>query len=416
MSKKKTARTDFRSITVSLLAALLCVVIGLILGFLFLVVLAWITLNQKGETCTFATVIDTAYSKGFVKLFQGGFSYLITGSKMGLGQELAKAAPLIMTGLSVGFAFKTGLFNIGAAGQYVVGACGALVFAIILGMPWWACLIAATVFGAVWGAIPGLFKAWLNINEVITCIMFNWIALYGVNTIIYGGGKSPMYDLTHTKTWVLRNLYPKSVIPNLGMADYFSNKSTTIAIFLAIIAAIIVYIIISKTIFGYELKACGHNKFAAKYAGINEKKNIILAMTIAGALAGFGAGLYYLSGAEEWNPQASTALPAMGFDGISVALLASSHPIGTILSGLFISHLKIGGGAMNMSYFPKEISDAISGIIIYLCAFVLLFRIKLSALLFGGKKKKDDKKAAIEAAQQSSEPVGGKIIETGKEG
>ena len=125
----------------------------------------------------------------------------------------------------------------------------------------------------------------------------------------------------------------------MGLGNVFSNKSTTIAVFLAILVAILIWFIIDKTTFGYELKACGHNKDAARYAGINEKRNIILSMVIAGALAGFGAGLYYLSGVAEWNPQDSTALPGIGFDGISVALLASSNPIGTIFSAAFISHI-----------------------------------------------------------------------------
>ena len=149
---------------------------------------------------------------------------------------------------------------------------------------------------------------------------------------------------------------------------------TTIAIFLAIVIAIIIYIIIDKTTFGYELKACGYNKSAARYAGISEKKNIVLSMVIAGALAGFGAGLYYLSGIAEWKPLDSTALPAIGFNGIAVALLASSNPIGTIFSALFISHITTGGSLMNSQYFPPEIADIISGIIIYLCAFSLLFK------------------------------------------
>jgi simple sugar transport system permease protein len=176
------------------------------------------------------------------------------------------------------------------------------------------------------------------------------------------------------------------------MSETFHYGSIGIAIFLCIIVAIVMYIILNKTTFGYELKACGHNKYAAKYAGINEKKNIILSMVIAGALAGFGAGLYYLAGAVEWKPQESSALPAAGFNGISVALLASSNPIGCIFSGLFISHLSIGGNFMEQKLFPKEISDAVSGIIVYLCAFSMLFKSfvgrGIDALSNLGRKKK----------------------------
>ena len=132
--------------------------------------------------------------------------------------------------------------------------------------------------------------------------------------------------------------------------------------------------VLNKTVFGYELKACGYNKNAAKYAGINDKKNVILSMTIAGALAGLGAGLFYLSGSKEWEPLVSTALPATGFNGISVALLASSNPLGCIFSAIFISHITVGGGYMDASIFPGEVSSIISGVVIYLCAFSLLFK------------------------------------------
>ena len=167
----------------------------------------------------------------------------------------------------------------------------------------------------------------------------------------------------------------------------FQTNSTTIAIFLAAAVAILIWVILNKTTFGYELKAVGLNKSAARYAGINEKKNIILSMAIAGALAGFGAGLFYLSNVGQWNPLNSTSLPAMGFNGISVALLASSNPIGTIFSAIFISHISVGGTFLSTKYYPTEIADLISGIIIYLCAFSMLFRGKIQKLLFKNADK-----------------------------
>ena len=363
----------------TLAASLVCILAGLLLGFIVLLILAWVSALQtagSGERVTFAMVLSNTWNAGFRQLLQGGF-YMMP---IGLGKEIATAAPLIMTGLSVGFAFKTGLFNIGAAGQYTVGAFGALLCAIVLKLPWWACLIGATLFGAIWGAIPGLFKAYLNINEVITAIMFNWIGLYGVNTIMYGGGSGVMYDSSKTKTWVLRNLYPDSVIPDFGLGNLFKTRSVTIAIFMAIVVAIIIYVVIRRTTFGYELRACGLNKDAAKYAGINEKRSIVLSMLISGALAGFGAGLYYLSGVGEWSPMDSTALPGIGFDGISVALLGASNPIGIIFSALFISHLTTGGGFMSANIFPPEVASVITAIIIYLCAFSLLFKNQLMKL------------------------------------
>ena len=369
MNKKKLAHSGIQSSITSVLAALLCILIGLVVGFIVLLVI------NPGH----------AWGDGLVRILKGGFY----DAPYGVGKTLANAAPLIMTGLSVGFAFKTGLFNIGAAGQYTLGAYGALYCAIMLKLPWFVCLLVATLFGGIWGAIPGFFKAYLNINEVITAIMFNWIGLYLVNELIYQNGTGPMYDVRNTRTFNLRKNpdYAQSIIPDFGLNKMFQTNSTTIAIFLAVVVAIIVWVILEKTTFGYELKAVGLNKNAAKYAGINEKKNIVLSMAIAGALAGFGAGLYYLSSVSEWNPLNSTSLPAIGFNGIPVALLASSNPIGTIFSALFISHISVGGSFLSTKYYPTEISDLISGIIIYLCAFSMLFRGKIHALLFKNADK-----------------------------
>ncbi len=354
MDKKRELGATLRQKTGSVLAALLCILIGMAVG---LVVL-------------FVINAEHAWDQGFLRIVQGGFYDF----PYGVGKTLTTTAPLIMTGLSVAFAFRTGLFNIGAAGQYTMGAFGGLYCALILNLPWYVCLLASALFGAVWGAIPGFFKAYLNINEVITSIMFNWIGLYLVDEIIYARGAGAMYDANNTRTWKVADRSPGSLIPSGGMSEIFHTPSTTIAIFLAIAVAIIVWVVLEKTTFGYELKAVGLNKNAARYAGINEKTNIILSMTIAGALAGFGAGLLYLSGGAEWNPLNTTTLPAMGFNGIATALLAASHPIGTIFSSLFISHITVGGSFLPTRYFPAEIADLISGIIIYLCAFAMLFR------------------------------------------
>ena len=354
---------------VSVAASLICIVIGLLLG---LVALAVIN-------------VEHAFGDGLMVILTSGLK-----SARNMGTVLANGAPLIMTGLSVGFAFKTGLFNIGAAGQYTLGAFGALYCAIVLQLPWYLCLLAAMVLGAIWGAIPGFFKAYLNINEVITSIMFNWIGLYLVNDIMYGKGKSPLYDLATTKTHSLRKVAPQSMIPSCGMSGVFGNlQSVTIAIFIAVFLAIVVYIVLSKTTFGFELKACGFNKNAAQYAGSHDKRNIILSMTIAGALAGIGAGLYYLSTVAEWNPQVSTSLPAIGFNGISAALLACSNPIATIFSSLFISYITVGGTKLSTQYYTKEIADVITALIIYLCAFSLLFKNKIRAALFGRRRAVD---------------------------
>ena len=392
-NKKKPIRLGDAAGGVStLLASLVCIAAGLVVGFLALLLLGGITLAQEGTAFSFGELLNTAWEQGFKPILQGGFYAKANAMGMGVRMELLQAAPLVMTGLSVAFAFKTGLFNIGAAGQYTMGAFFALYSALILKMPWWACVLAAAIGGAIWGAIPGIFKAFLNVNEVIAAIMFNWVALYAVNTMIYQKGAGPMFNLKTTKTFTIKESSPESLIPsfnvNVGGEPYFGKMfQPTIGIFLAIAVAVIIWIILNKTTFGFELKACGHNQNAAKYAGINEKKNIVLSMTIAGALAGIGAGLFYLSGSKEWEPLVSTALPAAGFNGISVALLASSNPIGCIFSALFISHITVGGGFMFAKLFPSEVADIISGVVIYLCAFSLLFKGGIVKLLSSKKTK-----------------------------
>ena len=304
---------------------------------------------------------------------------------------------MILTCIAIGLApaFKMRFWNVGAEGQMLVGGIATAFWMINFAgkmnivMLFLCMAISAIVAGGIWGLIPGFFKAYFNINEVITSIMFNWIGLYLVNELVYQNGTGPMYDVRNTRTLNLgKNAdFAQSVIPDFGLNKLFQTNSTTIAIFLAAAVAILIWVVLNKTTFGYELKAVGLNKSAARYAGINEKKNIILSMAIAGALAGFGAGLFYLSNVGQWNPLNSTSLPAMGFNGISVALLASSNPIGTIFSALFISHISVGGTFLSTKYYPTEIADLISGIIIYLCAFSMLFRGKIQKLLFKNADK-----------------------------
>ncbi len=151
------------------------------------------------------------------------------------------------------------------------------------------------------------------------------------------------------------------------------------------------WVVLEKTKFGYELKATGFNKHAAKYCGMREKRNIILTMMIAGGLAGFGAGIFYLTGIEQWMVQ-QTSVPAMGFNGIAAAFLGGLHPVGTIFSSYFIQHITSGGTYVDKTMYCTQISDLISAFIIYLCGFVLFFKIWLNRFL----DKRDEKRAAKE--------------------
>lgn len=306
---------------------------------------------------------------GFLSLVSAGFR-----SSDKFAKVLYQAAPLVMTGLSVGFAFRTGLFNIGATGQYTVGSAFALIGAIELQLPWYACLLLAMLGGAIWGVFPGLFKALFNVHEVITSIMFNWIGLFSVNFVIVNLSQMLAKDwglAQMDRTAPLDVANPSAVLPKLGLDKLFGSNYMNIGIFIAILFAVLMFIVLNKTTFGYELKACGFNRNASEYAGINSKRSIVFSMVIAGALSGLGGGLYYLAGTGQYS--LLKALVAMGFNGIPVALLASSNPLATILSALFISYIQVGGDAMQPE-FVREIIDIIVSVIIYLSAFSLLMR------------------------------------------
>ncbi len=299
---------------------------------------------------------------GFVNLMTSGISSIGNILKL-----LYKAAPLMMTGLAIGFAFKAGLFNIGATGQYTVGAFFALIAAILWQFPWWAALIVAMITGALWGFIPGLFKAIFNINEVITTIMLNWTALFFVNLLFYN---NPGIYLTPERTTALASANPSAILPDLGLKVALNSSYVNIGIFIAILFAILIYIIMEKTTFGFEIKACGHNKNASVYAGIKAKRTIIYTMLISGALAGVGGGIQFLSGTVQYTVSNTTLMP-MGFNGIPVALLAFSNPIGIIFSSLFISFLQVGGENMQPIY-SSEMVNVILAVIIYFSAFSLI--------------------------------------------
>ena len=333
---------------------------------------------------------------GLWVILQGGFG----GGAKGVGQVLYFATPIIMTGLSVGFAFKTGLFNIGTPGQFIVGAFTAIYIGVKWtflpgALHWIVALLGATLAGGLWALIPGVFKAFFNVNEVISSIMMNYIGMYGVNYLV----KQTIYDSLKALS---QNVAPTAVLPKAGLDQIFYNVSgagnvhdastVNCGILIAIAMAVVMYIILNKTTFGYELKACGYNRFASRYAGINEKRNIVLSMVISGMLAGLGGGLLYLSGANGRRIKVVDVLAAEGFNGIPVALLGLSNPLGIIFSGLFISHITQGGNYLQRLDFVPEIIDIIIAAIIYCSALALIFK-NLVVRLTGGKKREASKAA-----------------------
>ncbi len=337
----------------SVLASLICILIGLVIGYIVLLLI-----NPAGAGRALLSILKNFL---YFPRPQVALEYF--------GSTLVRTAPLLMCTLSVLFAYKVGLFNIGAAGQYAVGAGLALYFAIGFKMPWFVCLIVAMIGAGIIGGFIGFLKAYLNVNEVIAGIMLNWISLYSVNMLLTGVKES-----STTYTLALRTNAPGGLLPSAGLQNLFSgNKYVTIAIPLAILTAVIVWVVMDKTALGYELKATGLNIHAAKYAGMKEKQNMILTMVISGAIAGLGAAFLYLSGIEQWSC-AQTSVPAMGFNGIAAAFLGGLHPIGCIFSAFFIQHITSGGSYVDKMVYSSQISDLISAIIIYSCGFVLFFK------------------------------------------
>ena len=354
----------------SILAALLCIVVGLLIGYIALLII-----SPAGAT------------EAIITILKNYFTYPSKAAAMKyLGNTLVKAAPLLMCALSIQFCYQAGLFNIGAAGQYVAGAGAALYFALALHMPWIICLIAALIAGGIFGIIVGLLKSYLNVNEVISGIMLNWIGLYSVNMLLSG-----VKEVASPYTVNVANENPSAILPSLGLDKLFSNnKYVTIAIPLAILIAILLKIILSKTVFGYEIKATGIAKDAAKYSGMKEKRNVIITLFIGGALAGLGASFLFLSGYEQWSVTQSS-VPGMGFNGIAATFLGGLDPIGTIFASYFIQHITSGGSYLDKNIYPSQISDFISAIIIYLCGFVLFFKLYLNNYIRVKEEKEKNK-------------------------
>ena len=374
--------------TEKLVASLLSILIGLFVGSIIILIVGIVSadISLSGAWDGIRLIFIGLFSTG--RDAAGALTWGFNPTNF--GNMLFRATPLIMTGLSVAVSLKTGLFNIGAPGQYLMGTMVSLMVALAIPssvvppvLIWIIAFLAAVLAGALWGAIPGIFKALLNINEVIACIMTNWIAASLVTW---------MFDISNFKNavenaklgYIYKTTYNNVATAKLGLDKLFPGSQANAGIIVAIVAAILVYILINKTTLGYELKACGANRHAARYAGIKDKRNIVLSMAIAGGLAGAGAALYYLAGNTEFVWSTYQSLPAVGFNGIPVALLAVNNPVGVIFSGLFMSMLDIIGQQLTvLTAYNEYITDVIIAVIVYLSAFALVIR-----MLIASKKKK----------------------------
>ena len=386
--------------TKKVLASLISILVGLLVGAVVVVIVGLTknTITLKGIWDGVRLIFGGILSTGRDTAGNLSWGY----NARSLGNMLFRATPLVMTGLSVAVANKTGLFNIGAPGQYLMGTMASLMIALGIpsevvpaGLIWILAFLGGCVAGAIWGSIPGLLKAFLNINEVLACIMTNWLA---ANIVTWAFDVSNFKNVVeNTKTaYIYKTAYNGVATPKLGLDALFPESQVNGGILIAALIAVAMYILMTKTTLGFELKACGSNRHAARYAGINDKRNIVLSMAIAGALSAAGAALYWLSGNTEFYWSTYQALPAAGFNGIPVALLAVNNPIAVIFTGIFMAMLDIVGQQLTgLTAYNEYITDVIISVIVYLSAFSLVIRMMLT-----GKKKAGATNANAEPAEE----------------
>jgi simple sugar transport system permease protein len=339
----------------SIIAAVITVIIGLLIGFVLLL-----------------TVAPDIAVPGFRMLITGGFEKI--GVVSGIGRVMYYAVSMIMCGLSVGFTMKAGIFNIGVGGQYVVGLFASLYIAIymapVFGTATWVfAILAGGLAGAVWGAIQGMLQAYFRINAIICGIMMNYIGLFLGNMLLEGS--KDIYVRGRGWTEIVPN---EAVLPKFGLDHIFGPMTTANGGFvLSVLICIATWFLLKKTTLGYELKAVGINSESSRYAGISIKRSIIVSMAISGFIAGMGGAMNHL-GASGTRYSITDTLPSNGFTGISVALIASSNPIGIIFSGILVAFLQVGGVSMQSLGLDNSLVEVITSVIIYFCAFSFIFK------------------------------------------
>ena len=348
MDKKKTPLEILASS--KFVHTLLSIIIGFAVGALFLV------------------IMGLSVGQAYGKLFQSIFS-----SKKSVSYCIVYATPYIATGLSVAFSFKTGVFNIGAEGQFVVGSMSACVVGILMAdLPPFVliplCFLAAALAGALWGTIVGILKTRWGINEVLSMIMFNWIAFFLSNYIagfpaIHSEGNA---EATRNISDNARILFSKDFISRLNLCP-----TANWGILVAIVLTVVVYFIIEKTTLGYELKAVGFNKNAAEYGGINVNRSILTSLAISGALAGIGGALLLLGMGGRISVFSSQE--GYGFAGIVVALIGVTNPFGVFAAGLFYGAMTYGGSKLNLVGAPTQVVSIIMGTIVFFIAISSIF-------------------------------------------
>ena len=410
--KEKLSAFYAKDSTQKVVASLLSILIGLVVGSLVILIVGLTSksISTKGAWEGIRLIFAGIFSTG--RDASGALSWGFNPTS--IGNMLFRATPLIMTGLSIAVAYKTGLFNIGAPGQYLMGTMVSLMLALSLPtetmgafLVWFIAFLGGMLAGALWGAIPGLLKAFLNINEVLACIMTNWVAANLVTWLFDISKFKNMVEGTKSG-YIYKTTYNGVATAKLGLDKLFPGSQVNAGILVAILFAIVMYILINKTTLGYQLKACGSNRHAARYAGIKDKRNIVLSMAIAGSMAGGGAALYYLSGNTEFFWSTYQSLPATGFNGIPVALLAVNNPIAVIFTAIFMSMLDIIGLQLtNLTAYNEYITDVIIAAIVYLSAFALVIRMMIAPKKKRSAEPETERTATVESADNADTEKGG---------
>ena len=353
---------------------LLSIILGFVVGAFFLLIMGLDVGAAYGRLITSVTSVK-------------GFSYVIV-----------YAIPYIMTGLSVAFSFRTGIFNIGAEGQFVLGSMAAACIGILLGdlpsvvlIP--LCFIGAMLAGALWGAIVGILKNRWGINEVLSMIMFNWIAFYLSNFIagipaIHSDGTA---EATKNISDNASTLLSKDLISQLGLCP-----TANWGILVSLVMMLIVWLIIDKTTLGYRLKAVGANKSAAEYGGINVNRSILTALALSGALAGLGGALQLMGMGSRISVFSSQE--GFGFAGIVVALMGCSNPFGVFFAGIFYGALIYGGSKLNLVGAPTQLINVIVGTVVLFIAISVIFE-RLKYVHIGKKPKA----AAVQSGREGAD-------------
>lgn len=333
----------------SLVTPLLAVLAGFIVGAIIMLIFGYDPLQNYNS------------------LFLGAF-----GDSYSIGETLRNMTPLMLTALGFAVSSKAGFFNIGGSGQYLMGWFGSVVVALHFHqLPGWLLIIvsilAGAILGGLWSAIAGVLRAFFGTSEVITTIMLNYIALYFVNFAI--------------KTWLAAkgadssaNIPAKASLRTPFLQEITANSTLHWGFLIALIMAFVMWFYFKQTRSGFEVRSVGLNEEASRYAGMNVKKTIIIAMLISGLLAGLGGAMDGLGNYQ--NISVSNALPQVGYDGMAVALLVGYNPLGIILSALLFSALQIGGLSISVySSTPSEIVSIVTASIIFFVAIKYVFEL-----------------------------------------